>query len=729
MIRGQSVCSFDNISPDNLGNPALYINRELSWVRFNRRVLEEAFNNDLPLLERVKFLSIFSNNLDEFFMIRISGLYEQVKAGVSNVSPDGSRPFNQLKQIHHELLLDLQRQMHCWRREILPRLDAEGIVVRSVGRLKAHQRQYVRSYFEQEIFPTLTPLAFDPGHPFPHISNLSINLAVIVKDPVLGERFARLKVPDIFPRLLAIPDDERNGLSRSDVPDKNLFVWIEDVISANLDTLFPGIEVVAAYPFRITRDADLEIKDDEASDLLSVIQEHVEMRHFGSTVRLEIDKTMPARICEILLENLGLTSQQVYRLDGPIGMRDLSALASLDRPELKERPLHPVTPPNLTQEGELFSSIRRSDILLYHPYESFLPVVDFIREAAQDPQVLAIKQTLYRLGSNSPIVDALIEARENGKQVAVLVELKARFDEENNIGWAHALEKAGVHVAYGLIGLKTHAKLCLVIRREEQGITRYIHFGTGNYNPSTAKLYTDLSFFTCDPGLGADAVDLFNAITGYSRKDDYRKLWVAPFNLRKNVISLIKREIEHHKENGGGYLAFKMNSLVDPDCIQALYRASQAGVKIDLQVRGICCLRPGIPGISENITVTSIVGRFLEHARIYYFRNGGAEEVYLGSADLMPRNLDRRIEILFPIEDLQLKTGIIRDILQVHLRDTAKSYRLLPDGQYVRQHVPEGQALFNTQNWQLQRHGHIEPATRELEEALLQVAGAREANS
>ncbi len=692
----------------DLDDPSLYINRELSWLRFNHRVLEEALDERHPLLERIKFLAIFANNLDEFFMIRVSGLRRQLAAGVLEAPPDGMTPTEQLAAIRRELLPELTRQSDCWHYDLLPKLREAGIKVLRYDGLKRKQRKLLRRYFEQEIFPVLTPLAFDPGHPFPHISNLSINLAVVINDPLHGERFARLKVPGTFPRLLRIPSeetaDEYQSLGLAEATSNN-FVWLEEVVGANLDMLFPGIEVVAAYPFRITRDADPEIEQDEAADLLTAIQESVRMRHFGSAVRLEVDSTMPERVRDILVTNLGLAPYQVYTADGPIGMADLMELTRIDRPDLRDRPFQPAVPPPLSTEESAFSAIHRRNILLYHPYDSFAPVVDFIREAARDPDVLAIKQTLYRVGPNSPIVAALMEARENGKQVAVLVELKARFDEENNIVWAQALERAGVHVVYGLLGLKTHAKICLVVRRERDGITRYVHMSTGNYNGVTARIYTDIGYFTCDPAIGDDVSDLFNALTGYSHRDEYRKLLVAPGEMRQQILDRIEREIKRHRQHGDGYLAFKMNALVDKSCIQALYRASQAGVKVDLQVRGICCLRPGVPGVSENITVTSIVGRFLEHPRIFYFRNDGEEEILLGSADLMPRNLDRRVEQLFPIEDPNLREALRDHILGVHLKDNVQARRLLPDGRYKRVRPQSDEPATNSQLWMIEHRG------------------------
>jgi len=690
-----------------LEHPGLYLNRELSWVLFNWRVLEEAMNPQHPLLERVKFLAIFANNLDEFFMIRVSGLGRQLAAGTSEGPPDGMTPAQQVAAIRQALLTHIRKQADCWQKDLLPKLRDAGIHVLRYTELTAKQHDAVRKYFEQEIYPVLTPLAFDPSHPFPHISNLSLNLAVVVNDPLHGERFARLKVPDVFPRLLPIPSQEtsktykRLGLT----PAASTFVWLEDVVAANLDMLFPGLEVVAAYPFRVTRDADFEIEEDEASDLLSTIEESVEARHFGSGVRLEVDRAMPARIRSLLEKHMGFVPYQVYAVPAPIGMASLMELTKLERPELKDPAFQPATPPALLAEDDIFSMIRQRDVLLYHPYDSFAPVVDFVRAAARDPQVLAIKQTLYRIGQNSPIVDALTEAREHGKQVAVLVELKARFDEENNIAWARALEQAGVHVVYGLLGVKTHAKLCLVVRREPEGIVRYVHISTGNYNVATSRVYTDLGLFTCDPDIGADVSDLFNALTGYSRKEQYRKLLVAPHSMRPLLLARIDREITRHRAHGDGYLAFKMNALVDKACIQALYRASQAGVKVDLQIRSICCLRPGVPGISDNITVTSVVGRFLEHTRIYYFHNGGEDEVLLGSADLMPRNLDRRIETLFPVENAHLRHLVVQDILQIHLRDTTHARQLHADGVYKHRRPERGEAEVDSQLQMLNRRG------------------------
>ncbi|MBI4951204.1 MAG: polyphosphate kinase 1 [Myxococcales bacterium] len=687
-------------APRQPSEPPRYFNRELSWLKFNERVLGEALDERTPLLERVRFLSIFGSNLDEFFMIRVSGLKRQLEGGAREAPPDGMTPAEQIAAIREQLLPPLRASHECWRARLLPQLRTAGIRVLRYEELKRKQRKLLRQYFEHEIFPVLTPLAFDPGHPFPHISNLSLNLAVAVRTRSEGERFARLKVPPSFPRLLRIPDEERaekiERLGLEDIAAPN-FVWLEEVIAANLDRLFEGVEVVCAYPFRVTRDADIEIEEDEAGDLLIAMSEIVGQRQFGTAVRLEIDAEMPERIQEILIQNLRLAPYQVYRMPSPIGIADVAQLASLDRAELKYPPYTPIVPPILAGDESTFSVLRRRNVVLFHPFDSFNPVVSFIRDAADDPDVLAIKQTLYRVGPNSPVVEALLRARENDKQVSVLVELKARFDEANNIGWARALERAGVHVVYGVMGLKTHAKMSLVVRRERDGIRRYVHLATGNYNPITARVYTDLGYFTADPEIAEDVSDLFNALTGVSQRDSYRKLLVAPTQMRRMLLARIAREVDQQKATGDGYLAFKLNALTDRECIRALYEASCAGVRVDLQIRGICCLKPGVPGMSEHITVTSIVGRFLEHARLFYFRNGGRDELLAGSADLMPRNLDHRFEVLFPIEDPKLLAAVRDEILMLELRDNQKSHRLKPDGAYERVAPKAGQPPVDSQ--------------------------------
>jgi polyphosphate kinase len=678
----------------------LFINRELSWLEFNRRVLEEAMDGSNPLLERVRFLSIFGTNLDEFFMIRVSGLRGQKRAGVVETPPDGMTPDEQLAAIREALVPMLDQAATCWKNELLPSLTDTAIHVLSHGEIKKKQRRLLRRHFKSEIFPVLTPLAFDPGHPFPHISNLSINLAVVLDDPVRGEVFARLKVPQTLPRLLRIPGEESaeqyEGLRAREVTEAN-FVWLEEVIKANLDLLFPGVEVRDAYFFRVTRDADLDIEEDEAADLLTAMAEVVEQRRFGSAVRLQIDRLMPGHVRAILLEKLDLLPYQVYVHDTPMGLGDLRDVLSLDRPRLKYPAFQPVVHPPLGGDEDMFAAIRRGPIALYHPYDSFGPVLAFLAQAARDPDVIAIKQTLYRVDRRSPVVEALMEARENGKQVAALIELKARFDEENNIGWARSLEDVGVHVVYGLVGLKTHAKMTLVVRRERDGIRRYVHLSTGNYNPTTARIYTDVGYFTCDEDIASDVSELFNALTGYSRQREYRRLLVAPGLMRDQLIARIRREAERHRAHGDGHIVFKMNALVDDACIEALYAASKEGVRVDLQPRSVCCLRPGVPEISETVTVTSIVGRFLEHARIYYFHNGGDSELLVGSADLMPRNLDHRVEVLFPIDDPRLCSAIRDDVLMLHLKDTAKARVLQADGRWRRVRPAEGAAPLDSQ--------------------------------
>ena len=684
-------------------DPAYFINRELSWIEFNRRVLAEAADPGHPLLERVKFISIFANNLDEFFMIRVAGLHRQVEQGVLAAPPDGMSPSRQLHAIHQALVPLVGQQMDVWYGDLLPALGSEGIRICRYEDLGAGGKQYLEDYFRRELFPVLTPLAFDRSHPFPFISNLSLSLAVEVEDPVTGEeKFARLKVPaQLFPRLIRIPAGDRHARQDEDVE----LVFLEDAISAHLGVLFPGLHVRAAYPFRVTRDADLEIQEDEASDLLTAVEEGVEMRRTGTPVRIEVVPQVPDTTCGLLGRKLGIPRHMFFVQRAPLGMADLVQVCSLDRPDLKDQPYLPSVPRALERDGNIFQTIRNRDMMLFHPYESFTPVVGFLRQAARDPGVLAIKMTLYRVGANSPVVDALLDAREHGKAVAALIELKARFDEENNIGWARALERAGVHVVYGVSGLKVHAKVCMVVRKEKDGIVRYVHLGTGNYNAASSRVYTDIGVFSADPGIADDVSDLFNSLTGFARIPGYRALLVAPLSIRKEILAAIEREIERHREDGKGCIIFKMNALVDRDCIMALYRASQAGVRVILQVRGICCLRPRLPGVSENITVTSLVGRFLEHARVYYFRNGGDGVVLLGSADLMPRNLDRRVEVLFPVKDPGIKKAILETILPVHIRDNQKTWVLGPDGRYERRTPAGGEEACNAQAWLLEHRG------------------------
>jgi polyphosphate kinase len=685
----------------DLEDPSLYVNRELGLLSFQWRVLEEALDNTNPLLDRVNFLAIVGSNLNEFFMVRVASLTAQVDAGIPEFGPDRMSPSAQLIAIRREVKKVVDAANTCLEKELKPALAAEGIEIIDYAELSPKQLQAAERYFREIIFPVLTPLAFDPGRPFPHISNLSLNLAVLIREANGGERFARVKVPDSLPALVPLTrkhkeDKKKRTRSRR----KESYVWIEDVIAAHLDSLFPGMQVIEAHPFHVTRDADIAIKELEAEDLLETIEEGVRQRKFGSVVRLQVNQQMPQHILQILMTNLEVESSEVYRVKGLLGLSRLSTVAQIDRPDLKYKPFLPSTPPELkpsSEEEDLFTMIRTRDVLLHHPFQSFQPVVDFLRKAAHDPDVLAIKVVLYRVGRNSPVVEALLEAIEEGKQVAVLMELKARFDEESNIEWAKRLESAGCHVVYGLLGLKIHCKAAMVLRKEGSAIQPYVHLATGNYNIVTAHLYTDVGMFTARPELAADTIDLFNFLTGYSAKRDYQKLAVAPLNLRDRLEALIKREMLQHEKNGKGHLVFKMNALVDPDMIRLLYRASRMGVRIDLLVRGVCCLRPGLPGVSENIRVTSIVGRFLEHSRIFYFRNGGKEEIYLGSADLMPRNLNRRVEILFPVENEELRERIRDEILTDYLMDNVKARRMHPDGSYKRAPRADGQPPWNSQ--------------------------------
>jgi|SRR5579871_1983663 len=663
-----------------LDDARLFCNREVSLLAFQKRVLEEARDIANPLLERVGFLSIFGSNLDEMFMVRVAVIKQKVRSRVQEPGIDGLTGAELLEAIRSGVIQLFDDAYTCLRESIRPALSKAGIRLLDYADLDDASRAAVDEYFHQTVFPVLTPLAFDTGRPFPHISNLSLNLAVVVKDAHGLENFARVKIPNTLPQLVRVP-----APPGEDEPSVS-FVWLEQLIAANLKALFPGLEIIEAHPFHVTRDAEVAIQELESDDLLETIEEAVWRRRFRAVVRLQADTRIPSAILKILTDELEVCPGDVYLVDGPLDLSRLRQLSSLDRPDLKYKPFSPHTPLEFQTKSkeDIFAVIRREDILLHHPFESFQPVVEFIRSAAHDPDVLAIKMTLYRVGRNSPIVQALLEGIEEGKQVSVLLELKARFDEESNIEWAKALEREGVHVIYGLVGLKVHSKIALVVRREGDFIRRYIHLGTGNYNPFTARIYTDLSLFTCDEQIGADATDLFNYLTGYSAKTSFRKLLVAPVSLRQGLEDLIRREIDRAQKGEPGHLIFKMNALEDPEMIKLLYRASQAGIRVDLLVRGLCCLRPGVPGISDNIRVSSVIGRFLEHARIYYFRNGGKEQVYVGSADLMPRNLNRRVEIVFPVEDPKLVRRIKDDILEVYLSDNVNAYRMQPDGSYRR---------------------------------------------
>jgi polyphosphate kinase len=685
-----------------LADPALYLNRELSMLEFQRRVLEEVQDENNPLLERIKFLAILGSNMDEFFMVRVSGIRKQVEARILDISPDGMTPRDELAAIRkqaNELYLEAHQ---CLNKKLLPKLEKSGVHVLDYAKLNNSQKEKLDVYFREVVFPVLTPLALDPGHPFPHISNLSLNLAIVIRDPKGNEKFARLKVPDTLPRL--VPVKRSSGGERRDgtIARQHYFVWLEQVITANLKLLFPGMEVVSAHPFRIVRDADIEIQELEADDLLESMQASIRRRKFGSVVQVAVYENMPTYIRELLLENLEVHPADVYIQHSPLGLVSLWQIYNnVELHDLKYAPYKPYVPPQFRQStnpADIFDAIRQENILIHNPYDAFAPVIDFLNAAARDPQVLAIKQTLYRVGPNSPVVEALLEASERGKQVAVLVELKARFDEESNIGWARRLEQAGVHVVYGLVGLKTHSKIAMVIRKEGDGIRRYLHLATGNYNPSTARIYEDIGIFTCDEAMGADATDLFNYLTGYSTKQDYKKLLIAPVNLRERLEALIAREMDQARSGHKAHLIFKVNSVVDAAMIQLLYQASQAGVKVDLLVRGMCCLRPGVKGVSENIRVASVVGRYLEHSRIYYFHNNGKEEIYLGSADLMPRNLDHRVEVVFPLEKAEHVRHIRDTVLETYLRDNLRTRTMKPDGTYVRA-KPGDAPLIDVQEW------------------------------
>lgn len=670
-----------------------YINRELSWIDFNVRVLEEAQDTTHPLLERLKLLVIVTTNLDEFFMIRVAGLKDQVAVGVVELAPDGLTPTEQIRAISERLRPVLDRLAGCLLDDLMPKLASAGITLHSLASLPATEASRLRDYFFNEVLPVLTPLAVDPGHPFPHLLNRSLNLALVVRDPRKHIHpdefhFAVVQVPSVLSRFISV--NPTSGGSN--------FVLLDEIIASNAAALFPGLDVMSAYPFRVTRDADIEIAEDEAEDLLTMMEERVRERRWGAAVRLEVDVHMPQNIRDILMDSLELEHIDVYESNCPINLGDFMALYRLDYRELKDRPFNSrVLESFRDEERSIFSVIRSANILLHHPFDSFSNVVDFLNAAARDPKVLAIKQTLYRSGGDSQIVAALMEAVERGKQVTALVELKARFDEENNIVWAKRLEDAGVHVVYGLLGLKTHCKLAMVVRKDDTGSLRtYLHLSTGNYNPTTARIYTDLGYLTADPDFGVDAVNLFNYLTGYGSPTEWKRLVMAPLNLRAHILQMIDRERTSHSPESPGRIIAKMNALVDDEIIRALYGASQEGVRIDLLIRGVCCLRPGLPGVSENIRVRSIVGRFLEHSRIFYYRNGGDEEIYLGSADWMPRNLNRRVEVSFPIIDHD-SISRLKQILDVYLSDSEKARELCADGSYVRVRPKQGEEPRNAQ--------------------------------
>ncbi len=657
--------------------PEYYENRELSWLKFDHRVLNEARDKTIPLLERLKFVSITSSNLDEFFMVRVASLKDMVHAGYKKTDIAGMTAQEQLEAINKDTRALVELQYSTYNRSLVPMLSNHGIeILGTHEELNQEQAEYVDHYFQENVYPVLTPMAVDASRPFPLIQNKSLNIAALLskKDEKKGEtEFATVQVPSVLSRIVQIPS-AKEGVKT--------FLLLEQIIERNIQQLFLNYNVLCAYPYRIMRNADLSIDEDEAEDLLQEIQKQLKKRQWGEVIRLEVEEKIDKRLLQILKQDLHIAQEDIFKIGGPLDLTFLMKMYGLEgADDLRYAPYKPQRVPQITPGEDIFAVIRKGDVLLHHPYQTFDPVVDFIRQASVDPNVLAIKQTLYRVSGNSPIIASLAQAAENGKQVSVLVELKARFDEENNIVWAKKLEKAGCHVIYGLVGLKTHSKIALVVRREEDGIRRYVHLGTGNYNDSTAKLYTDLGIFTCSEAIGEDATAVFNMLSGYSEPLSWNKLVVAPIWLRKRFLKLIKREMKHAQEGKESFIKAKMNSLCDRDVIAALYEASAAGVKIELVVRGICCLKTGIPGISENITVHSIVGNFLEHSRIFWFHNDGQEEIYRGSADWMPRNLDRRVEIMFPVEDERLMDQV-RHVLEMQLADNTKAHILKPDGTY-----------------------------------------------
>lgn len=686
---------------NGLIEPKYTVNREISLLRFQERVLEEALDPKNLILERVKFLAILGSNMDEFFMVRFSGLKKQVELSIVDQAIDGKTPAEILAETRKKAHQIYDAALKLFNSKLVPNLNKQGVHVFEYEKLSAAQKAKADAYFTESIFPILTPLAIDPGHPFPHISSISLNFFVVLTDPKGKEKYARLKIPQTLPRLLPIKRSSGGIRKNGTVPHHHYFVWIEQVIERNLPKLFKGMTVKAVYPFRIIRDADLEIQELEADDLLENMETNIRKRKFGSVVLVEVHPNTPASVREVLIGNLEIKPLDIFEMQTPFGLSALWQLyGQVNRHDLKEvgyiprlrKPLKKLDDP-----AEFFEIVRKQNVLLHHPYDSFLPVVDMLNIAARDPNVLAIKQTLYRVGQNAPVVEALLLAAERGKQVAVLLELKARFDEESNIVWAKKLEQAGVHVVYGLVGLKTHCKISLVVRQEEDGIRRYLHMATGNYNATTAKLYEDFGMFTCDPVMGEEVSELFNELTGYSSMHDYKKLLVAPRYLRQGFEALIRREIEHANNGKGGRMILKANAITDAAMIKLLFDASCAGVKIDLLVRGICCLLPGVPGVSENIRVISIVGRYLEHSRVYYFQNGGDEQIYIGSADLMGRNLDDRVEVVFPIEDPKMIRKIKVDVLDKYLVDNTSARILGSDGNTTRAVPGKGEPAFNIQ--------------------------------
>lgn len=708
----------------DLDSPTLYINREISWLEFDRKVLETAMDEKVPLLERVKFLSIFFNNLDEFYMVRVMNLQRQARSGVAPTGADQMTPIRQLAEIRRRVLEMTEQAEELWLQKLRPALERRDICFGKYETLSDKSRAMLDKYFDREILPVLTPQAVDAGRPFPMISNTSINFVVELEGspdtPSAGLHYARLKCPNNVPRFLFIPERDKESKDEKDAEEsvdldpnahEGRIIMVEDLIAQRLGSLFPGFKVTAMGMFRITRNTDGEIEEDEADDLLAAVRDYVEQRRFGSVVRLELGRGMPQRLQDFLIGHLGLHSFQIYRSRLPLEFADFIRLTSINRPALKYPPFVAKLSPDFDPESECFHCIRQNDVVVYHPYDSFNSVLRFVHAAAVDPKVVAIKQTLYRCGSDSPIVKSLLEARKRGKQVTAVVELKARFDEERNINWAEELERAGVNVVYGFAGLKIHAKLCLVVRREKSKLQRYVHIGTGNYNASTAKIYTDLGLFTANRDICDDVQQLFNVMTGFGIVEGYKKLFVSPQFIRPNMLRLIHEEIECHKKTGNGHIILKCNQLVDAGIIRALYEASIAGVKVECIVRGICCLRPGLPGISENITVRAIVGEFLEHARVYWFAHSGKEQMYIGSADMMQRNLNGRIEVLAPVLDADLRRNIMEQIIDLQLADNVHAWVMSSDGSYTRQ-SPHGKEKAIDSQYEIAKHLHLNRRTQ-----------------
>jgi polyphosphate kinase len=669
-----------------------YVNRELSWLAFNQRVLEEAANHSNPLLERLKFLAIFESNLDEFYMVRVSGLIEQFEAGVLTSSPDGLTPNEQLHQITKTAAPLRQRAADIFNSDISPQLAKNAVYIRKFADLKHEKQEELREYFAREVFPLCTPLVLYPAVSVPFISNRSLNIVVELNEEGEDLRLARVKVPTVIPRAIRL------------TPKRHEYVLLEDLIIENIDSFFPGMTIKGAHQFRVVRDADIEIREIEAADLIATIEETIRLRRFGDPVLLQVNPSMPTRIREAMMRLLNLDEEDVFQIHGLLGLEVFWQLAKIDKPSLRFPAHLPYLSEQLSNSSAIFDTVSQRDVLLHHPYDSFRTIEEFIASGAKDPAVLGIKQTLYRVGTESPIVESLRDAADAGKQVAAMVELKARFDESNNLIWARTLERAGVHVTYGFAEMKTHAKLSLVVRREGDTLKSFAHIGTGNYNPATARLYTDLGLLTCDTEITQDIAELFNYLTGYSKQVTYRKLLVAPVNLREGIISRIQREIDFKKDGKAARIIWKVNSLVDPEIIEMLYQASNAGVPIDLIIRGACCLRPGVKGQSDKIRVTSIIGRFLEHSRVYWFENAGKPDVYIGSADVMRRNLDRRVEVLVPVQAKKLVDYLRHRVLDVCLADDTKAWDLQSNGEYVRRQRNDGKHM-DSQAWFMQHPG------------------------